>query len=56
MSSTEENLEFAFAGESQANRKYLFFADKADEEGYKRIARACSVLQLMSRQCMLAIT
>ena len=39
MSTTEQNLEFAFAGESQANRKYLFFADKADEEGYKLIAR-----------------
>jgi len=39
MSKTKENLEFAFAGESQANRKYLFFAEKADQEGYKRIAR-----------------
>ena len=39
MSATKENLEFAFAGESQANRKYLFFADKAEREGYKRIAR-----------------
>jgi rubrerythrin len=32
-------MEFAFAGESQANRKYLFFAEKADEEGNKQIAR-----------------
>ena len=39
MSKTKENLEFAFAGESQANRKYLFFADKAEEEGHKQIAR-----------------
>ena len=39
MGNTKENLELAFAGESQANRKYLFFADKADEEGHKRIAR-----------------
>jgi rubrerythrin len=39
VSNTEQNLEFAFAGESQASRKYLFFADKADEEGYKRIVR-----------------
>ena len=39
MSKTKENLEFAFAGESQANRKYLFFADKAEQEGHKRIAR-----------------
>lgn len=39
MGTTKENLEFAFAGESQANRKYLFFAEKADDEGHKRIAR-----------------
>jgi len=39
MSNTKENLEFAFAGESQANRKYLFFAEKAEAEGQKRIAR-----------------
>lgn len=39
MSKTKENLEFAFAGESQANRRYLFFAEKADEEGNGQIAR-----------------
>ncbi len=39
MGTTAENLEFAFAGESQANRKYLFFAEKAEEEGHKQIAR-----------------
>jgi rubrerythrin len=39
MSRTGENLEFAFAGESQANRKYLFFAEKAESEGQKRVAR-----------------
>ena len=39
MSMTKENLEFAFAGESQANRKYLFFAEKAEQEGHKRVAR-----------------
>jgi rubrerythrin len=39
MSSTNNNLKEAFAGESQANRKYLFFAEKADQEGYKRVAR-----------------
>jgi rubrerythrin len=39
MNKTKENLEFAFAGESQANRKYLFFAEKAEEEGQKRTAR-----------------
>jgi len=37
--STEDNLQTAFAGESQANRRYLFFADKADQEGYPQIAR-----------------
>ncbi len=39
MSSTEENLQSAFAGESQANRRYLFFADKAEKEGYPQVAR-----------------
>jgi rubrerythrin len=39
MSKTMENLESAFAGESQANRRYLFFAEKAESEGQKRIAR-----------------
>jgi rubrerythrin len=32
-------LEYAFAGESQANRKYLFFAEKDEEEGKKYVAR-----------------
>jgi rubrerythrin len=36
---TKENLESAFAGESQANRRYLAFARKADEEGKPNIAR-----------------
>ena len=39
MSNTQENLGAAFAGESQANRRYLFFADKAEEEGNIQIAR-----------------
>ncbi len=39
MAKTTDNLQQAFAGESQANRKYLFFADKAEEEGQKQIAR-----------------
>ena len=39
MSDTLENLKTAFAGESQANRKYLAFAKKADEEGYPQVAR-----------------
>jgi len=36
---TEANLRSAFSGESQANRRYLFFAAKAEEEGYPQIAR-----------------
>jgi hypothetical protein len=32
---TEQNLKDAFAGESQANRRYLYFANKADVEGQK---------------------
>ncbi|MFA5564822.1 MAG: rubrerythrin family protein [Acidimicrobiia bacterium] len=35
---TQENLKEAFAGESQANRRYLWFAQKADVEGYPDIA------------------
>ena len=37
-SKTEENLKDAFAGESQANRRYLYFAQKADIEGYNDVA------------------
>ena len=39
MSNTEKNLGDAFAGESQANRKYLAFAKQADQEGYKQVAK-----------------
>jgi rubrerythrin len=35
---TQDNLQEAFAGESQANRKYLAFAEKADQEGYNQVA------------------
>ena len=35
---THSNLKDAFAGESQANRRYLYFAQKADVEGYPDIA------------------
>ena len=35
---TEDNLKHAFAGESQANRRYLYFAQKADVEGYPEVA------------------
>ena len=37
-SRTEANLKAAFAGESQANRRYLYFANKADIEGYNDVA------------------
>ena len=39
MSRTEQNLQEAFAGESQANRKYLAFAKQADQEGHHQAAR-----------------
>ena len=39
MSKTEKNLKEAFAGESQANRKYLAFAKKAESEGHSQVAR-----------------
>jgi rubrerythrin len=39
MAKTIDNLKEAFAGESQANRKYLAFAKKADAEGYPQAAR-----------------
>ena len=37
-SETHKNLKAAFAGESQANRRYLYFAKKADIEGYVDVA------------------
>ncbi|MCJ7605735.1 MAG: rubrerythrin family protein [Dehalococcoidales bacterium] len=36
---TEDNLQDAFGGESQANRRYVMFADKAEKEGYPQLAR-----------------
>lgn len=36
---TEKNLQDAFAGESQANRKYLAFAKKAEADGFKQVAK-----------------
>jgi len=39
MSKTMDNLAAAFAGESQANRKYLAFAKRADDEGYPQVAK-----------------
>ncbi len=35
---THDNLKAAFAGESQANRRYLYFANKADVEGQTEVA------------------
>ena len=35
---TEQNLKYAFAGEAQANRRYMYFAKRADVEGYPEIA------------------
>ena len=37
-SHTHDNLKAAFAGESQANRRYLYFANKADVEGFTEVA------------------
>ena len=42
MSKTENNLQEAFAGESQANRKYLAFAKKAERDGYLQAAKLYS--------------
>jgi len=39
MGNTDENLKSAFAGESQANRRYLAFARKAEEEGFTQVAK-----------------
>ncbi|MBW2094622.1 MAG: rubrerythrin family protein [Deltaproteobacteria bacterium] len=39
MRETEKNLLDAFAGESQANRKYLAFARRAEQDGYKQVAK-----------------
>jgi rubrerythrin len=39
MATTETNLKEAFAGESQANRKYLAYAKKAEQEGFANVAR-----------------
>lgn len=39
MSKTEKDLQDAFAGESQANRKYLAFAKQAEKEGFNQVAK-----------------
>ncbi|MDU4960930.1 MAG: rubrerythrin family protein [Sporomusaceae bacterium] len=39
MTNTDKNLAAAFAGEAQANRKYLAFAKQAEQEGHKQVAK-----------------
>ena len=39
MTKSEKDLKEAFAGESQANRKYLAFAEQAEKEGYTQVAK-----------------
>ncbi|MGQ9696139.1 MAG: rubrerythrin family protein [Thermodesulfobacteriota bacterium] len=46
---TKENLKAAFAGESQAHMKYTLFADKAEEEGYKNMARLFRAIAFAER-------
>ncbi|MBT9537776.1 MAG: rubrerythrin family protein [Nitrospirae bacterium] len=46
---TKENLKSAFSGESQAHMKYLMFADKAEEEGFKNIARLFRAIAFAER-------
>ena len=44
-SKTEKNLKDAFAGESQANRRYLYFAQKADVEGFNDVSAVYSTAE-----------
>jgi rubrerythrin len=46
---TKENLKSAFSGESQAYMKYTIFADKAEEEGFKNIARLFRAIAFAER-------
>ena len=46
---TKENLKSAFSGESQAHMKYLIFADKAEDEGFKDIARLFRAIAFAER-------
>lgn len=53
---TEKNLQASIAGESQANRKYAAFAQKADQEGYPAVAklfRAASEAEAIHAQAQL---
>ena len=49
---THDNLKAAFAGESQANRRYLYFANKADVEGPERRRGRCSGRRPKARPAM----
>ena len=53
-SKTHENLKAAFAGESQANRRYLYFAAKADVEG-ARVGHVLETLRRAGRQHALVV-
>lgn len=46
---TNDNLKSAFAGESQAHMRYTIFADKAEEEGFKNIARLFRAIAFAER-------
>jgi len=54
MTKTEQNLLEAFAGESQANRRYLAFAKRAGKEGYPQVAKLFRGLK--QRPCMPLVT
>ena len=53
---THENLKVAFSGESQANRRYLYFAKQADVEGLSRMSRGCSAIPLKAKPAMRTAT
>lgn len=46
---TKENLKSAFAGESQAHMRYILFAEKAEEEGFKNLARLFQAIAFAER-------
>ena len=48
---TQDNLQDAFAGESQANRKYLAFAEKAEADSYPQVAKLFRAAAACSGGC-----
>ena len=50
---TENNLKDAFAGESQANRRYLYFAQKADIEGFNDISAVFRLYEALAVKVVL---